>query len=501
MKNIFNVCLWNMVLMRNISCAALLSLAISMSFLSPASSPVVAQPVPESFADLAEQLMPAVVNISISGIVEGGGTPDFPDLQDNPFQDFFEDFMRRHNNGQPSRRRISSLGSGFVIDPSGIIITNNHVVKDADEIVVNFSDGTRYDATLIGRDAKTDIAVLQIKADKKLPFVKFGDNKKARVGDWVIAIGNPFGLGGSLSAGVISAINRDINSGPYDSYIQTDAAINRGNSGGPLFNLEGEVIGVNTAILSPTGRSVGIGFSVPADLAVNVIDQLRKYGETRRGWLGVRIQQVTDELAKEFGVQKTEGALVSEVFINSPAEKAGIKQGDVILRFGKHHIKTMRDLPRIVAETEIGEKVVVEVSRQGKKLKKTVMVERLEEGEITSDIGKPNSKKSDKLGTDTEILGMRLKPLDEATRRAAELDEGAKAVVIARIVPDSNAALAGLQAGYIVLEVDKQKAARPQIVINQIEKAREAGKESILLLLKTPSGLRFVALKITEAEN
>jgi len=317
----------------------------------------------------------------------------------------------------------------------------------------------------------------------------------------VIAIGNPFGLGGSLSAGVISAINRDINSGPYDSYIQTDAAINRGNSGGPLFNLDGEVIGVNTAILSPTGRSVGIGFSVPADLAVNVIDQLRKYGETRRGWLGVRIQQVTDELAKEFGVQKTEGALVSEVFVNSPAEKAGIKQGDVILRFGKHYIKTMRDLPRIVAETEIGEKVVVEIARQGRKLKKTVIVERLEEGEIAGDTGAPNSKKSDKSNNDTEILGMRLKPLDEATRRAAELDKDTQAVVIARIVPDSNAALAGLRPGQIVLEVDKQKVARPQTVIEQIKKARKADKESILLLIKTPSGLRFVALTITEMEN
>ncbi|MEC7185097.1 MAG: trypsin-like peptidase domain-containing protein, partial [Pseudomonadota bacterium] len=246
-----------------------------------------AQNMPQSFADIVEDLMPAVVNISISTTVQNP-----PGIQMSPFEDFFEEFMERDEKEQPKNRRVSSLGSGFIIDPSGIVITNNHVVENAEEIIVNFSNGEKFKAELLGRDPKTDLAVLKVITDKKLPFVKFGDNTKARVGDWVIAIGNPFGLGGSLSVGVISAINRDINSGPYDSYIQTDAAINKGNSGGPLFNLDGEVIGVNTAIISPTGGSVGIGFSIPADMAQIVITQLREYGETRRGWLGVRIQRI-----------------------------------------------------------------------------------------------------------------------------------------------------------------------------------------------------------------
>ena len=258
-----------------------------------------AQNMPQSFADIVEDLMPAVVNISISTTVQNP-----PGIQMSPFEDFFEEFMERDEKEPPKKRRVSSLGSGFVIDPSGIVITNNHVVENAEEIIVNFSNGEKFKAELLGRDPKTDLAVLKVITDKKLPFVKFGDNTKARVGDWVIAIGNPFGLGGSLSVGVISAINRDINSGPYDSYIQTDAAINKGNSGGPLFNLDGEVIGVNTAIISPTGGSVGIGFSIPADMAQIVIMQLREYGETRRGWLGVRIQRITEDLAESLGLSK-----------------------------------------------------------------------------------------------------------------------------------------------------------------------------------------------------
>ncbi|MEC7266675.1 MAG: Do family serine endopeptidase, partial [Pseudomonadota bacterium] len=339
-------------------------------------TPALARGVPDGFADLAERLMPAVVNISTSQTVDTSATPP----GQPPFNDFFEEFFRQRQDPQaPSRRKVSSLGSGFVIDPDGIIITNNHVIEEADEIVVNFSDGSKYDATVIGRDPKTDIAVLKINADKALPFVPMGNSSSARVGDWVIAIGNPFGLGGSLSAGVISAINRDINAGPYDSFIQTDAAINRGNSGGPLFNLDGEVIGVNSAIISPSGGSVGIGFSIPADLASSVIAQLRKFGETRRGWLGVRIQAVTDDLAESLGLDKPRGALVSEVSEDGPAKKGGIRVGDVIVRFNGTDVPQMRDLPRIVADTEISKKVKVEVIRRGKSKTLTIVTGRLEE--------------------------------------------------------------------------------------------------------------------------
>lgn len=458
---------------------------------------------PESFAVLAEKLMPAVVNISIRTTVENQA----PQMHGSPFQDFFEDFLERHgHNRQESeespKRKIVSLGSGFVLDPSGVIVTNNHVIENADEITVTFSNGDKYKAKLLGRDAKTDLAVLQIEANKALPFVKFGDNQKSRVGDWVIAIGNPFGLGGSLSAGVISAINRDINSGPYDSYIQTDAAINRGNSGGPLFNMDGEVIGVNTAIISPTGGSVGIGFSIPADLAVSVIDQLRKFGETRRGWLGVRIQTVTDELAESLGMDKPMGALVSEVFEDGPADRGGLKQGDVILLFNQKPVEEMRDLPRIVAETEIGEKVVVEVLRRGKKIRKSVIVGRLEEVE-TDDTAQSTGDNPEKhQDGSVDILGMTLRPLDSETKSEFGLKARESGALIARIDPNGAAAFAGLRANSIITELDQQPVSTPEDVVKLIGKARKQGKKSVLVLLRSQGSLRFIALRIvTEKET
>ena len=449
-----------------------------------------AQNMPQSFANIVEDLMPAVVNISISTTVQNP-----PGIQMSPFEDFFEEFMERDEKEPPKKRRVSSLGSGFVIDPSGIVITNNHVVENADEIIVNFSNGEKFKAELLGRDPKTDLAVLKVITDKKLPFVKFGDNTKARVGDWVIAIGNPFGLGGSLSVGVISAINRDINSGPYDSYIQTDAAINKGNSGGPLFNLDGEVIGVNTAIISPTGGSVGIGFSIPADMAQIVITQLREYGETRRGWLGVRIQSITEDLAESLGLSKPKGALVSEIIPGGPADEAGMKQGDVILSFDGKEVAEMRDLPRIVAETPIDKAVQVKVQRRGKVVTLKVKVGRLEESNQLAETQPANPKKQTKQ-PGLKLLGLTLETLDAKTRARAGLDDDKEGVLIAQVDADSSASESGVKSGDIIVEVDQTSVAKPQDVEDLVNKAKKAGKKSILVLMHTPQGLRFVAIKI-----
>ena len=337
---------------------------------------------PASVAPVAEKLIDAVVNISTSQTLKGPEGVPLPRVPKGaPFEEFFDDFFKRKGGPSPSDRKVSSLGSGFVVDgKEGIVVTNNHVIEGADEIVVNFHDGTKLKVDkVIGKDTKTDLAVLKVSPKKPLPQVAFGNSGRMRVGDWVMAIGNPFGLGGSVTVGIISAKQRDINSGPYDDFLQTDAAINKGNSGGPLFNMDGDVIGVNTAIISPTGGSIGIGFAVPSDVAVVVIDQLRQYGETRRGWLGVKIQTITDELAEASGVKENTGALVASVSPDSPAAKAGIQDGDVILRFDGKEVTTMRGLPRLVAQTPIGKDVDVEILRKGQKRNIKVAVGRLTE--------------------------------------------------------------------------------------------------------------------------
>src|SRR5438552_10365777 len=352
---------------------------------------------PDGIADVAEKVIDAVVNISTSQTVEakggGEGRGAMPQLPPgSPFEEFFDDFFKnrrgpgvnpkggdRGTDLQP--RKTNSLGSGFIVDTSGIVVTNNHVIADADEINVIMNDGTKIKAELIGVDKKTDIAVLKFKPLKPLIAVKFGDSDKLRLGEWVIAIGNPFSLGGSVTAGIVSARNRDINSGPYDNYIQTDAAINRGNSGGPLFNLDGDVVGINTAIISPSGGSIGIGFAVPAKTVVAVIDTLRQFGETRRGWLGVRIQQMTDDLAETLGVKPARGALIAGIDDKGPAKPAGIEPGDVIVKLDGKEIKEMRDLPRVVADTPVGKQVPVVVIRKGKEDTKAVTLGRLEDGE------------------------------------------------------------------------------------------------------------------------
>ena len=338
---------------------------------------------PDTFADLAESLQHAVVNISTSQRVTGSRGIPVPQVPDgSPFQEFFEDFFNRNQDGNSQRsRKVQSLGSGFVIDPSGIIVTNNHVIAEADEIIANFADGSKLKAELVGRDTKTDLAVLKVEPETPLKAVNLSNKGDLRVGDWVMAIGNPFGFGGTVTVGIVSALERDINSGPYDKFIQTDASINRGNSGGPLFNLAGEVVGINTAIISPTGGSIGIGFAIPSELALPVIDQLREFGETRRGWLGVRIQQVSDEIAESLGMDNAKGALVAGVTEGGPAEDAGLLPGDVVLKFDGKDVPEMRDLPRIVADTSVGKAVDVVVLRKGEELTIKVTLGRLEEGE------------------------------------------------------------------------------------------------------------------------
>ena len=351
-------------------------LGVSFALVAPApfgglGQPAVARPAPDSFADLAAKLLPAVVNVSSSQTItartrRGGGGPEMPIFPPgSPFEQFFKDFLNKQrpgqrggDNDQPKpERRAQSLGSGFIIDASGLVVTNNHVIEGADEISVILQDNTTLKAEVVGRDESGDIALLKVKSDKPLPTVDFGDSSAMRVGDWVLAIGNPFGLGGSVTAGIVSARGRDIHQGQYDDFIQTDAAINRGNSGGPLFNMDGQVIGINTAIFSPSGGSIGIGFSIPSNMAKNIVAQLKEYGRPRRGWLGVKIQQVTPDIAESLGLKDASGAMIAGVTDGGPADKAKLRNGDVILKFDGQPVKEMHNLPRIVADSSVGKEV------------------------------------------------------------------------------------------------------------------------------------------------
>nr|WP_165837643.1 DegQ family serine endoprotease [Zavarzinia aquatilis] len=460
-----------------------------------------ARGAPESFADLAEKLSPAVVNISttqtVTGATEGEDgevpMPQFP--PGSPFEEFFKDFLERQGRGNAEPRKVTSLGSGFIIDASGVIVTNNHVIQDAEEITVTLSDGTKLPAELRGKDPKTDVAVLVVKPSKPLPFVNFGDSDKARVGDWVLAIGNPFGLGGSVSAGIISARNRDINAGPYDDFIQTDAAINRGNSGGPLFNMDGEVIGINTAIYSPSGGSVGIGFSVPSALARQVVAQLREFGQTRRGWLGVRIQSVTDEIAESLNLPKASGALVAGVDEKGPAAEGGIVAGDIILTFDGKPVADMRSLPRVVAETKIGATVDVVIWHDGKE--KTVQIKVGQLDEAATEVADSGGKGSAPTPAKTQVvLGMSLSPLSDDLRGRHSVPEDVNGVVVTDVKSDSFAAEKGIRPGDVIVEVAQDKVTSPAQIADKVKAEKEAGKKSVLLLLSRAGDLRFVAVRI-----
>jgi serine protease Do len=506
-------------------------LAVATALVLPAAT--FARGTPDGFADLAQSLLPAVVNISSTQNIKTADSDRGPEMPvfppGSPFEQFFKDFMNRHGhpgggdngdngdndnedgspdgdqgNGQgggptppPGHpHRMQSLGSGFIIDPSGIIVTNNHVIEGADEITVTLQDNTMLKATLIGRDDHEDVAVLQVHADKKLPAVHFGDSDVSRVGDWVLAIGNPFGLGGTVTAGIISARGRDIQQGPYDDFIQTDAAINRGNSGGPLFNMAGDVVGINTAIYSPSGGSIGIGFSIPSDDAKLVVDQLRQYGRPRRGWLGVRIQQVTPDIAESLGLHESDGALVAGVNHDGPADKAHIQNGDIILTFNGQPLKEMRTLPRVVAETPIDKQVPVDLWRGGKRMTVQVVVAEMPDDSKTAAAAPAPHKPPANPSVDFSALGMKLAPLTDATRTKYKLDAAQKGIVITDVAPDGTAADHGLKPGDVVVEVQQVAVTSPADMQHRIEEARQGGRKSVLLLVQGADGLRWVPLPV-----
>jgi len=467
-----------------------------MAILSLMISTAQAKPAPDSFAELAEQLLPSVVNISTTQVLEGQPGIEAPTVPPgSPFEDFFKEFFER-NQPQMRQRRATSLGSGFILDTEGHVVTNNHVIQDADEISVVLPDETRAEAKVIGRDPKTDLAVLKIDPPHKLSPVKFGDSDLTRVGDWVIAIGNPFGFGGTVTAGIISARGRDINAGPYDDFLQTDASINRGNSGGPMFNLEGGLIGINTAIFSPSGGSVGIGFAIPSNVAQPVIEQLIKYGSVKRGWLGVRIQSVTEEIAETLGLPKAEGALVASVIDGGPAEQADIQAGDVILEFNGQPVDEMRQLPRLVAETEVDRTVKVEVWRDGKKVTLDVKVGALEEGEEAIAEAAPHGKSPGSAKHEIQALGLTVATLDEALRREFGIQEDTRGVVVIKADPRGPAAEQGLKAGDVIVEVSKNPVNSPADIEKEVSSALGGDKQSVLLLVESEGGLRFVALRL-----
>ncbi|MCB9990553.1 MAG: DegQ family serine endoprotease [Rhodospirillales bacterium] len=458
---------------------------------------------PAGFADLAERLLPSVVNISSTQKpVEVEDFPDMPHFPPgSPFEDFFEEFMGRRGHGMPSIPP-ASLGSGFIIDAqNGYVVTNNHVVKDADEVRVTFHDDATVEAEVVGRDEKTDLAVLKIDTKHKMTAATFGDSDKMRVGDWIVAIGNPFGLGGTVTAGIVSAQQRDINAGPYDDFIQTDASINRGNSGGPMFDLDGKVIGINTAIFSPSGGSVGIGFAIPSNLAKPVIDQLIEFGRTRRGWLGVRIQSVTEEIADSLGLDKERGALVASITPEGPAEKAGLEAGDIILEFAGRKVDEMRDLPRMVAETPIGKEVELSYWRDGKAHQSKVTVGELEKAEDEGLVEATTEEDDDgnKAGGITiETVGMTVDKINKADREEFNIADDVDGLVITAIEPMSEAAEKGLIAGDVIVEINQQAVTAPKDASEIIGKAKKAGRNSVLLLVHRDNDVRFVALRLAD---
>ncbi|MGX1306656.1 serine protease Do [Amorphus suaedae] len=460
---------------------------------------------PESVADIAEPLFESVVNISTSQEVSGRRTVPKPNIPDgSPFEEFFNEFFDKQQKEDDQPRRVQSLGSGFVISSDGLVVTNNHVIEDADEILVNFSDDRSLKATVLGHDPKTDLALLKVEPETPLKALKFGSSDELRIGDWVMAIGNPFGLGGTLTVGVVSARDRDINSGPYDDYLQTDAAINRGNSGGPLFNMKGEVVGVNTAIISPSGGSIGIGFSIPSAIAVNVINQLKDFGETRRGWLGVRIQTVTDDIADSLGMDEAYGALIAGVTEGGPAEEAGIEAGDVVLTFNGERVPSMRDLPRMVADTQIGTKVDVEVLRKGETVTIPVTLGRLEEAEkaaLAAEQGgegaAPDAEQSEV--EEQEILGMTLTVLTDDLRDQFDLSDDIDGVLVSAVDPNGPAAEKRVQAGDLIMEVAQEQVSSPADVVEKVEALKTEGRKTALLLLSNGNGeLRFVAIRLND---
>ncbi len=462
---------------------------------------------PEGIADVAEKVIDAVVNISTSQTIEakggggGEGHDTMPQLPPgSPFSEFFDDFFKNRRGGKGGGdlmpHKTNSLGSGFIIDPSGIVVTNNHVIADADEINVIMNDGTKIKADIVGVDKKTDLAVLKFKPPRPLTAVKFGDSDKLRLGDWVIAIGNPFSLGGTVTAGIVSAKNRDISSGPYDSYIQTDAAINRGNSGGPLFNLDGEVIGVNTLIISPSGGSIGIGFAVPSKTVSSVVSQLQQFGELRRGWLGVRIQSVTDEIAESLNIKPARGALVAGVDDKGPAKPADIQPGDVIVTFDGKDIKEPKDLSRVVADTAVGKEVDVILIRKGKEETHKVTLGRLDDNDKAQPAAIKKDEPADKPVTQ-KALGLDLATLSKDLRSKYRIKDSVKGVLVTGVDGTSDAADKHVSAGDVIVEVQQEAVSSAADIKRRLDQVKKDGKKYVTLMVSNPDGeLRFVALSV-----
>jgi len=485
-----------------------------------AGAPLAAGPMrgaPESFAPMVRALLPAVVNISTTQTLgPRPGRPDAPPPPQappgSPFEEFFRDFFNRQRPGpggpqgeapsphRPPQRRAQSLGSGFIVDPSGIVITNNHVIEGADEINVILQDNTSLRATLLGTDPRTDLAVLRVTHSSPLPALPWGDSDTAEVGDWVLAIGNPFGLGGTVTAGIVSARGRDIRQGPFDDFIQTDAAINRGNSGGPLFNLRGEVVGINTAIYSPTGGSIGIGFSIPSNLARGIVRQLADDGRVRRGWLGVNIQQVTEEIAESLQLSNgTRGALIARAQEGGPAAAAGLRAGDVVLRFNEQEVREMRTLPRIVADTAVGASVPVVVWRDGQEV--TVQVTL---GELPAEAAQAGAPTPEPARPDQPVeltgLGMSVAGVTAELRERFRLPADASGVVVVEVSPGSPAAEREIRAGDLVVEVQQERVTSPAALQERLEQLRRQGRATALFLVQSQQGQRFVPLRLTPAQ-
>ncbi len=468
-----------------------------------------ARGAPDSFADLAEAVSPAVVNITTSTIVaqrEGGPQPMIP--EGSPFEEFFRDFLDRNQRGpngngeegERRQRRSQALGSGFVISEDGFIVTNNHVIEGADEIMIEFFPGgegarEQLQAKVIGTDPNTDIALLKVESDAPLPFVNFGDSDVMRVGDWVMAVGNPLGQGFSVSAGIVSQRNREL-SGAYDDYIQTDAAINRGNSGGPLFNMDGDVIGVNTAILSPNGGSIGIGFAMSSTVVERVIGQLKEFGETRRGWLGVRIQDITDDIAEALGLDSTDGALVT-VVPDGPAKDAGVLANDIILSFDGVDVTDTRELVRIVGNAPVGKAVRVVVLRDGKTETLKITLGRREDA-VAGNAGGDDDAETPKEPEQSKILGMTLSEIDAATRDDLGMSPTASGLVVRDIDEDSEAFEKGIRAGDVIVEAGQQAVGSIDELQERFDAARDGGRKSVLLLVQRDGNPRFVALSLGE---
>ena len=478
----------------------LAAVVLASAMLSPDAAPA----HPESgFSDLVDRTSPAVVIISVVAAARGEGS-EFPFNwlpQGDELRERIEEYLERRQ-GTPEDdipAPFEGQGTGFIIDPEGYIVTNDHVVGGARTVSVTTIEGNSYEAEIVGSDPKTDIALLKIDTNFELPFITFGDSDQARVGDWVVAIGNQFGFSSTVSVGVISARNRNINAGPYDDYIQTDAAINLGSSGGPLLNLEGEVIGVNTAIFAPSGGSAGLGFAVPSVMAREIVRQLREHGTVRRGWLGVQVQSVDDDLAEGLGLSEASGVLVSDVIPVSPAEDAGIQPGDIILRFDDRKVESLREFPRMVAETEVGRAVEVELWRE-ELIVVNVTLGLLDDVEVAGALGQADGDDGGmrEPGQSSKVLGMRLRPIDDQVRSDFGIEWEGPGVIVVEVEEGSASATAGVEPGFVVVKVGRVEVRSIGDVVTHVEEARKAGRETVVILFSQYGSQRYFPIQLSQ---